>query len=175
MITKGETLPSNCIFPMRDESHTQGFRYKNTDIRELLEGRRVIIFGLPGAFTPTCSKSMLPAFERRFEEFQSHGIEDVYCCSVNDTFVMEAWRKSKGIKNVTMLPDGSGLFTQAIGALVSKDNVGMGQRSWRYCLIVDDLRVEAVFVEDGMENNSESDPYEVSNPSHVMAHLRGVL
>ena len=79
MIQKGDRLPSNCIFPMRDEGLSQGFKYINTNGTDLFKDRRVIIFGLPGAFTPTCSKSQLPAYERRFKEFQSHGIEDVYC------------------------------------------------------------------------------------------------
>lgn len=174
MIQKGDYLPNNCVFPMRDVNHTAGFRYNNTMSEELFRDKRVLIFGLPGAFTPTCSKSQLPAYERRYDEFRSHGIDDIYCCAVNDTFVMEAWRKTKGIKNVTMLPDGSGIFTQQIGALVSKDNMGFGQRSWRYALLVHDMKVEAVFVEEGMEDNAEKDPYEISHPSNVMKYLRGI-
>lgn len=174
MIKKGDSLPSNCVFAMRDEENTKGFRYNNTGSDDLFKNKRVIIFGLPGAFTPTCSKSQLPAYERRFDEFQSHGIDDIYCCSVNDTFVMEAWRKVKGVKKVKMLPDGSGIFTQEVGALVSKDNIGMGQRSWRYALIVNDMRIEEVFAEEGMADNVPDDPYENSNPSRVMAHLRGI-
>jgi len=175
MIEVNESLPTQVVFPVRDEENRQGFKYKNKTAEELFSNKRVIIFGLPGAFTPTCSKSQLPAYEKRHDEFLSHGFDAIYCCSVNDTFVMEAWRKSKGVKKVKMLPDGSGTFTKAIGALVSKENIGFGPRSWRYCILVNNMQVEAVFVEDNQRDNAEDDPYLLSNPSYVLGHLRGKL
>ena len=98
----------------------------------------------PGAFTPTCSTFQLPDFEKLYEEFKKKGIDDIYCISVNDAFVMNAWGKSQNIKNITLIPDGSGEFTRKMGMLVNKDNLGFGMRSWRYAAIINNGLVEAL-------------------------------
>ena len=107
---------------------------KTTD--ELFKGKRIVMFSLPGAFTPTCSGEELPSYDRHYNKFIENGIDDVYCISVNDAFVMNAWGKSQNIKNITLIPDGSGEFTRKMGMLVNKDNLGFGMRSWRYAAII---------------------------------------
>ena len=100
------------------------------------------MFSLPGAFTPTCSTFQLPGFEKLYEQFKSFGIDEIYCLSVNDAFVMNAWAKNQDLKNVKVIPDGSGEFTRLMGMLVKKDNLGFGMRSWRYAALVNDCIIE---------------------------------
>ena len=126
---------------------------------------------MPGAFTPTCSTQQLPGFEENYGKFQEKGIDEVYCLSVNDSFVMNAWFKDLGIENVKSLPDGARSFTMSIGALCEKNNLGFGFRSWRYAIVVNDGVVENVFSEEGFGNNIETDPYEVSTPENVLDNI----
>jgi len=159
---------------VRDES-VEGpnpYRWQDVTTDDYFRGRRVIVFSLPGAFTPTCSTYQLPGFERKFRQFQSHGIQDIYCLSVNDAFVMNAWARQQELKNVKVIPDGSGTFTRLMGMLVHKDNLGFGDRSWRYAMIVNDGVVEAWFEEPGREDNHESDPYGESSPENLLKHLQ---
>jgi len=138
---------------------------------EEFAGKRVIIFALPGAFTPTCSTYQLPGFEENYGRFQEKGIDDIYCLSVNDAFVMNAWFEDQGIQNVKALPDGSGNFTIGLGANVQKDNLGFGLRSWRYALVVNDGVIEQVFSEEGIGDNIGTDPYQASTPENVLENL----
>ena len=159
---------------VRDES-VEGpnpYRWQDVTTDDYFQGRRVIVFSLPGAFTPTCSTYQLPGFERKFEQFQSHGIQDIYCLSVNDAFVMNAWARQQELKNVKVIPDGSGTFTRLMGMLVHKDNLGFGDRSWRYAMIVNDGVVEAWFEEPGREDNHGADPYGESSPENLLKHLQ---
>jgi peroxiredoxin len=135
--------------------------------------RRVVVFSLPGAFTPTCSTYQLPGFEQALEEgkFAEFGIDDVYCISVNDSFVMNAWARAQELNFVKVLPDGSGEFTRRMGMLVAKDNLGFGMRSWRYAMVVRDGVVEAFLPEKGLMDNCDYDPYEVSSPENVLKVL----
>ena len=165
LINVGETLPE-VTMPFRAEGE---WKFLNT--KEQFAGKRVVIFALPGAFTPTCSSFQLPGFETMYSQFQEKGIEDIYCLSVNDSFVMNSWFEAQGIENVKPLPDGNGEFTEYVGASVAKANVGFGIRSWRYAMVVNDNVVEAVFAEEGFGDNIESDPYEVSTPENVLANL----
>lgn len=165
LINVGETLPE-VTMPFRAEGD---WKYLNT--KEQFAGKRVVIFALPGAFTPTCSSFQLPGFETMYSQFQEKGIEDIYCLSVNDSFVMNSWFEAQGIENVKPLPDGNGEFTEYVGASVAKANVGFGIRSWRYAMVVNDNVVEAVFAEEGFGDNIESDPYEVSTPENVLENL----
>ena len=146
------------------------FVYRTT--QELFGGRRVVIFSLPGAFTPTCSSQQLPGYERLYDEFRALGIDEIYCVSVNDAFVMNAWAQQLGIQKVKMLPDGNGDFTRLMGMLVSKDNLGFGSRSWRYAMVVNDGVIEAWFEEPGREDNCVSDPYGETSPESVLNYLR---
>ena len=150
----------------------QGSEFVSKPSLDLFRGKRVVIFSLPGAYTPTCSAYQLPGFEDRHEEFVQLGIDDVYCISVNDGFVMNSWGKSLGIEKVKLIPDGNAHFTREMGYLVRKTNLGFGERSWRYAAIVNDGIIEKLFVEEGMRDNADTDPYEVSTPENVLNYIR---
>ncbi|MEQ5870156.1 peroxiredoxin [Sagittula sp. NFXS13] len=147
------------------------FRWEDKSTADYFAGKRVILFSLPGAFTPTCSTYQLPGFENNFGDFQAQGIDEIYCLSVNDSFVMNQWAKAQGIENVKVIPDGSGEFTRKMGMLVHKDNLGFGPRSWRYAAIINDGVVEAWFEEPGLMDNCPDDPYGESSPETLLAHL----
>ena len=149
-----------------------GYYWKDVTTGDLFNGKRVVVFSLPGAFTPTCSTFQLPGYEDSYEDFQALGIDEVYCISVNDSFVMNAWFKSEGIKNVKPIPDGSGEFTYAMGMSVNKANLGFGFRSWRYAMVVNDGEIEQLFEEPGKVGNCPVDPYEVSDPETVLNYLK---
>ena len=148
------------------------FRGEDKTTADYFAGKRVVLFSLPGAFTPTCSTYQLPGFEKGFADFQAEGIDGIYCMSVNDSFVMNKWAESQNLENVDVIPDGSGEFTRKMGMLVAKDNLGFGARSWRYAAIVKDGVVEAWFEEPGLCDNHGEDPYGVSSPENVMKHLQ---
>lgn len=148
------------------------FRWEDKSTYDYFAGKRVVLFSLPGAFTPTCSTYQLPGFENNFAEFKSLGIKDIYCVSVNDAFVMNCWAKDQKIKKVKMIPDGSAKFTREMEMLVIKDNLGFGPRSWRYACVVNNGLIEKWFVEPGMEDNCESDPYGETSPENILDWLR---
>ena len=148
------------------------FRWEDKSTYDYFAGKRVVLFSLPGAFTPTCSTYQLPGFENNFAEFKALGIKDIYCVSVNDAFVMNCWAKDQKIKKVKMIPDGSGKFTREMEMLVIKDNLGFGPRSWRYACVVNNGLIEKWFVEPGMEDNCESDPYGETSPENILDWLR---
>lgn len=162
---------------VRDES-VEGpnpYRWEDVKSADLFKGKRVILFALPGAFTPTCSNYQLPTYDKMYKRFKALGIDEIYCLSVNDAFVMHNWAKSQKVKNVKMIPDGSGVFTNKMGMLVMKDNLGFGARSWRYAMVVNNGKIEKMFAEKGMKDNIKTDPYEVSNPETVEAWLASTL
>ena len=149
-----------------------GGTWKDVTTDDLFKGKRVVMFSLPGAFTPTCSGEQLPSYDRLYDMFINSNIDDVYCISVNDAFVMNAWARDLEIKNVKMIPDGCGTFTSNMGMLVAKPKQGFGMRSWRYACIINDGKVEAMFEEPGFNNYSDDDdPYEMSTPENVMKYL----
>jgi peroxiredoxin len=149
-----------------------GGTWKDVTTDELFSNKRVVLFSLPGAFTPTCSGEELPSYDREFENFKAKGIDDVYCISVNDAFVMNAWARDLEIKNVKMIPDGCGTFTRNMGMLVNKPAQGFGMRSWRYAAIINNGEVEKMFEEPGFNNYSDDDdPYVESTPENVMNYL----
>ncbi len=158
---------------VRDESigGDNPFRWEDKTSDDFFAGKRVVLFSLPGAFTPTCSTFQLPDFEKMAGEFAAKGIDEIYCISVNDTFVMNAWGKAQRLKNVKLIPDGSGEFTRKMGMLVAKDNLGFGMRSWRYGAIVNDGIVEKWFEEDGFCDNAGEDPYGNSSPQNMLKNL----
>jgi peroxiredoxin len=165
-IVEGQTQIPEVVMPIRVDGD---FVMLNT--KEQFAGKRVVIFALPGAFTPTCSSFQLPGFETQFSQVQEKGIDEIYCLSVNDSFVMNAWFEGQGVENVRPLPDGNGEFTQLIGASVKKANLGFGIRSWRYAMVVNDGVIERMFAEAGYGDNIDTDPYEVSSPENVLANL----
>ena len=138
---------------------------------ELFDGKRVIVFSLPGAFTPTCSAYQLPGFEEKYDDFISLGIDDIYCISVNDGFVMNAWAQDQNIEKVKLIPDGNAYFTRSMGMLVNKSNLGFGDRSWRYAMVVDNGIISKLFLEAGMRDNADSDPYEETTPEKVLEYV----
>ncbi len=166
----GAKLP-NVTFHTRVRDETvegpNPFRWEDKTTADFFAGKRVILFSLPGAFTPTCSTYQLPGFEKGFEDFKAKGIDEVYCMSVNDSFVMNKWAEAQNLSNVAVIPDGSGEFTRKMGMLVDKDNLGFGMRSWRYAAIVNDGVVEAWFEEPGLMDNCPEDPYGVSSPENL--------
>lgn len=159
---------------VRDESieGPNPYRWEDKTTADFFAGKRVVLFSLPGAFTPTCSTYQLPDFEKLFDEFKAEGIDEIYCISVNDAFVMNAWAKAQGIDRIKLIPDGSGEFTRKMGMLVAKDNLGFGMRSWRYAAVIDNGIVEKWFEEEGFADNCETDPYGVSSPQNVLENLR---
>ena len=147
-------------------------RWVDIDTLELAEDRKIVVFGLPGAFTPTCSSQQLPGFEKLYHEFRKAGIDDIFCVSVNDTFVMNEWALDQGLVNVKLLPDGSGEFTVKMGMDVRKDNLGFGMRSWRYAAVYDNGLLVWSGVEQGYGDNFEGDPYDVSKPENVLDNVK---
>ena len=139
---------------------------------DYFRNKRVILFSLPGAFTPTCSLQQLPGFEKLHNVFKEHGIDEIYCMSVNDSFVMNAWAQNQKLENVKVIPDGNGDFTDQMDMLVEKTVIGFGMRSWRYAMIVNNGVIEEMFVEPGKGNNTSGDPYEVSAPENVLKYLQ---
>ena len=149
--------------------------FVNRTSYDLFDGKRVIIFSLPGAFTPTCSAYQLPGFEENYGAFRDLGIDAIYCISVNDAFVMNAWAQDQNIQNVQLIPDGNAYFTRAMGQLVAKTNLGFGERSWRYAAVVNDRIIEKMFVEEGQCDNADTDPYEISTPENVLEYVKSTV
>jgi len=142
--------------------------------KDIFEGKRVVLFSLPGAFTPTCSSTHLPGYEARYNELLEQDIDEVYCLSVNDSFVMNAWLSELGINNVKPIADGNGEFTRHMGMLVEKTAVCFGMRSQRYSMVVDNGRVEMIFCEPNKEDNFAGDPFEVSDVDTMFDYLFNV-
>jgi len=149
------------------------FRWQDLSIRDEFAGRKVVVFALPGAFTPTCSTEQCPAFERLYDDLREAGADEVYCLAVNDAFVMYQWGRHLGLSKVRLLPDGSAAFTRRMGMLVDKDHLGFGMRSWRYAMIVEDNRITAWFEEPGINDEGlDEDPYGETAPEKVLEVLR---
>ncbi len=158
---------------VRDESvgGENPFRWQDVTSDDLFAGKKVVLFGLPGAFTPTCSSTHAPGYEKKYDEFKAAGVDDVICLSVNDAFTMYQWGQKLGLEKVRMLPDGNGEFTQKLGMLVKKENLGFGNRSWRYSILVEDGVITKAFIEAGFSDNCEEDPFEVSDADTMLAAL----
>ncbi|MDP3875213.1 MAG: peroxiredoxin [bacterium] len=148
------------------------FRWQDVGSDEIFSGKKIVLFALPGAFTPTCSSTHLPGYEKAYSKFEKFGIDEVICLSVNDAFVMFQWGKAQRTKNVRLLPDGSGLFTKKMGMLVKKDNLGFGKRSWRYSMYVEDGKIKKIFIEPGFRDNCQNDPFKVSDATTMLEYLK---
>jgi len=161
---------------VRDESigGDNPFRWQDVTTDDIFAGKKVVVFSLPGAFTPTCSTYQLPDFEKLYGDFKAKGVDEIYCLSVNDSFVMNKWAQQVvdgGLQNVKVIPDGSGEFTRKMGMLVEKCNLGFGNRSWRYAMVVEDGVIMHWFEEPGFEDNCETDPYGESSPQNVLENI----
>jgi len=159
---------------VRDESieGPNPYRWQDQTTEDYFAGKNVVVFSLPGAFTPTCSTYQLPDFEKLYSEFKDLGIDEIYCISVNDAFVMNAWARDQKLENVKVIPDGSGTFTRQMGMLVDKDNLGFGYRSWRYAMLVRDKEIVALWPEEGYRDNADTDPYGESSPQAILERIR---
>jgi len=158
---------------VRDESvgGDNPFVWKDVTTEEIFDGRRVAIFSLPGAFTPTCSSTHLPGFESKYDELRAKGVDEVYCISVNDAFSMFQWAKQLQVQKVQMLPDGNGEFSRKMGMLVKKENLGFGERSWRYSMLVDNGVITWLNAEAGKVDNCETDPFECSDVNTLLSQI----
>ncbi|KQA24319.1 glutathione peroxidase [Vibrio metoecus] len=158
---EGHTIPQ-VTFPTR-----QGDAWVNVTTDELFKDKTVIVFSLPGAFTPTCSSTHLPRYNELFPVFKEHGVDSILCVSVNDTFVMNAWKDDQNADQITFIPDGNGEFTDGMGMLVDKNDLGFGKRSWRYSMLVKDGVVEKMFIEP----NEPGDPFKVSDADTMLKYI----
>jgi peroxiredoxin len=163
------------VIPQVDFVFREGGEFVTRKSAELFDGKRVVLFSLPGAFTPTCSAYQLPGFEEKYDDFVGLGIDDIYCISVNDGFVMNAWAQDQKIEKVKLIPDGNAYFTRSMGMLVNKSNLGFGDRSWRYAMVVDNGVITKLFVEAGMCDNSDTDPYEETTPQNVFEYIKSTI
>ena len=159
---EGERVPSAELAELVDG------KARRVDTRELFGGRRVILFALPGAFTPTCSTAHVPGYVALLKEFRDAGVDDVVCLSVNDPFVMEAWQRSEKAQGVHFVADPFGEFTQAMGMSIDHRDALLGTRSWRYSMMVNDGKIEKMFIEPDVPG----DPFEVSDAETMIRYLR---
>jgi peroxiredoxin len=164
------------IFKTRVRNEALGgdnpFDWKDLSSDEIFKNKNIVLFALPGAFTPTCSTSHLPRYEELYAEFKTQGVDAVVCLSVNDAFVMFQWGKDQKAKNVFLLPDGNGEFTRKMGMLVDKSNLGFSQRSWRYSMYVENGEIKQLFKEEGFEDNCAIDPFEISDADTMLNYLK---
>jgi len=162
---QGKAVPQ-VIFKTRS-----GGQSRDVPSDALFKGKTVVVFALPGAYTPTCSTSHLPRYNELAGVIRANGIDDIVCISVNDPFVMEEWGRSQAAEHITMMPDGNGEFTESMGLLVDKRALGLGQRSWRYSMLVRDGVIDKAFIERFDENDPEGDPFEVSDADTMLRHI----
>ncbi|WAK03673.1 peroxiredoxin [Methylobacter sp. YRD-M1] len=166
----------NVVFKTRVRDESIGgdnpFRWQDVTTDDIFAGKKIVLFALPGAFTPTCTSAHLPGYDAKYMEIIGQGVDEVYCLGVNDAFTMYQWAKHLDIKHVKMLPDGNGEFTQGMGMLVKKENLGFGCRSWRYSMLVDDKRIIKLFSEPGQTDNCPDDPFSVSGADTMLDYLK---
>ncbi|MBE0510161.1 MAG: glutathione peroxidase [Gammaproteobacteria bacterium] len=158
---EGQQVPS-VVFRTRENGD-----WRDVSSDELFKGRTVVVFSLPGAFTPTCSSTHLPRYNELAKVFKQNGVDEIVCMSVNDAFVMDAWKKDQEAENVRLIPDGNGDFSEGMGMLVDKSNLGFGKRSWRYSMLVKD----GVVVKQFIEPEVEGDPFEVSDADTMLNYI----
>ncbi len=158
---EGKRIPEVTFRTRRDGG------WKDVSTHEVFDKKRVVVFALPGAFTPTCSSSHVPRYQELAPLFRAHGVDEIVCVSVNDAFVMDEWAKNQHAADVRFLPDGNAEFTEKMGMLVDKRGLGFGQRSWRYSMLVDDGVIEKMFIEPDVEG----DPFQVSDADTMLRYL----
>jgi len=158
---EGQRVP-NVTFRTRKDN-----QWVDVKTDDLFLGKTVIVFALPGAFTPTCSSSHVPGYNNLAKAFKDNGVDDIVCISVNDAFVMNEWGKDQQAENITLIPDGNGEFTEQMGMLVDKTDLGFGKRSWRYSMLVKDGVIEKMFIEPDVPG----DPFEVSDAETLLKYI----
>ena len=174
---EGTTVPE-VVFKTRVRDESIGgenpYRWQDRTTNDVFSGKKIVLFALPGAFTPTCSSTHLPGYEKQYDAFKALGIDDVICLSVNDAFTMKQWADKLNVSHVYMLPDGNADFTKGMEMLVKKANLGFGDRSWRYSMYVEDGTIKKMFIEPGKEDNCPDDPFEVSDADTMLTYLKGL-
>jgi peroxiredoxin len=169
----------NVVFKTRVRDESLGgdnpFRWEDVSTDNIFNNKKIVIFALPGAFTPTCSNTHLPGFDKKYQQLIDQGVDEVYCLSVNDAFTMFQWSKNLNIKNVKMLPDGNADFTRGMGMLVKKENLGFGHRSWRYAMLVENNSIVKLFSEPGKTDNCPDDPFTISDVDTMLNYLKQQL
>lgn len=160
-IKEGQRVPAVTFRTRKDH------QWQDLSSDQIFKGRSVVVFSLPGAFTPTCSSAHVPRYNELARVFRQHGVDEIVCISVNDAFVMDEWQRDQGAFNIRFLPDGTGEFTRGMGMLVNKDDLGFGMRSWRYSMLVKDGVVQKMFVEP----QKDGDPFEVSDADTMLDYL----
>lgn len=158
---EGQKVPS-VVFPTRQDD-----AWVNVASNDLFKDKTVIVFSLPGAFTPTCSSSHLPRYNELQSVFKEYGVDSIVCISVNDTFVMNAWKADQEAENIIVIPDGNGEFTDGMGMLVDKADLGFGKRSWRYSMLVKNGVIEKMFIEEEVPG----DPFKVSDADTMLKYV----
>jgi len=163
---------------VRDENvgGTNPYRWQDVTTDDFFKNKRVVVFSLPGAFTPVCSTQQVPGFESNYDRIRNCGVDEVYCLSVNDSFVMNKWAEHQQLVNIKMIPDGNGEFTRMMGMLVDKPHKGFGQRSWRYAMVVNNGVIEQLWEEPGINNvGADDDPYGQTKPETVLQYLENTM
>jgi glutaredoxin-like protein len=158
---QGKPVP-NVTFKARPDD-----QWRDISTDDLFKGKTVVVFALPGAFTPTCSSTHLPGYNELAPVFKDNGVDDIVCMAVNDAFVMNEWKTGQEADNITLIPDGNGDFAEGMGLLVDKRALGFGQRSWRYSMLVKDGIIDKMFIEPDVEG----DPFEVSDAETMLAYI----
>merc|ERR1711976_400515 len=158
---EGQKVPY-VTFAIRD-----GEQWINRTTDDIFSGKTVVVFSLPGAFTPTCSSTHLPRYNELADVFKQNGVDEIVCVSVNDTFVMNAWAADQESENISLVPDGNGEFTDGMGMLVDKNDLGFGKRSWRYSMLVKDGVIDKMFIEP----EKPGDPFEVSDADTMLEYI----
>lgn len=158
---EGQAVPSVTFHTRQDAA------WVDVTTDELFKGKTVVVFSLPGAFTPTCSSTHVPRYNQLAAALKAQGVDDIICMSVNDSFVMNEWKIAESADNLTFIPDGNGEFTDGMGLLVDKNDLGFGKRSWRYSMLVKDGVVEKMFIEP----NKPGDPFEVSDADTMLNYI----
>jgi peroxiredoxin len=166
----------NIVFKTRVRDESIGgdnpFRWQDVSTDDIFKGKSIVVLALPGAFTPTCSSTHLPGFEAKYDDLKAKGVDEIYCVSVNDAFTMFQWSKNLGVEKVKMLPDGNGDFSRLMGMLVKKENLGFGDRSWRYSMHVVDGEIKKMFAEPGLMDNCPDDPFTCSDIDTMLGYLK---
>lgn len=158
---EGQKVPE-VTFKTREENS-----WKDITTSDIFKNKTIVVFSLPGAFTPTCSSAHVPGYNNLIETFKKNGVDEIVCISVNDPFVMNAWKKDESAENIRFIPDGNGEFTDKMGMLVNKEAIGFGKRSWRYSMLVKNSMIEKMFIEP----EKEGDPFEVSDAETMLKYI----
>jgi glutaredoxin-like protein len=166
MLPSAQSLERQAVPEVNFKTRSDG-EWRDVGSAELFKGKTVVVFSLPGAFTPTCSSAHLPRYQELAATFRENGVDDIVCLSVNDAFVMEEWKAGQDAKDIRFIPDGNGDFARGMGMLVDKRALGFGMRSWRYSMLVRDSVIDKIFIEP----EQDGDPYEVSDADTMLHHL----